>query len=192
MSCPFSIDTENHYMTYGAILAREFDAALSTVAWSGKGVVSNYGGDMGTTLPEMVDRALPGSESSVWDYSLLPTSDLVVINLGTNDFSTDNDPSPEDFSAGYAALLRVIRARHPEAFILCTLGPLLSGTDLSTAALAIESAIAERANEGDTAIVYHPMQTGNPSPGCDWHPSIATHEAMAEELSTVVATALGW
>lgn len=188
-SCSFSIDTENHYMSYGAIMARGFDAELSTVAWSGKGVVSNYGGDMSTKLPEMVDRVLPASPSSVWDYSLLPTADLVVINLGTNDFSTDNDPTPEDFQEGYFGLLETIRSRHPDAFILCTLGPLLSGTDLATAAGAIEGAIEQM---DDDKIAYHAMTTGNPSPGCDWHPSIATHEAMATELSMVVADELGW
>ncbi len=188
-SCSFSIDTENHYMTYGAILARGFEAELSTVAWSGKGVVSNYGGDMGTTLPEMVDRVLPAAPSSSWDYSLLGEADLVIINLGTNDFSTDNDPTPEDFEAGYLSLLETLRARYPGAFILCTLGPLLTGSDLATAAGAIEGAIAQM---DDDEIAYHAMQTGNPSPGCDWHPSITTHEAMAAELSAVVTDELGW
>src|SRR5690606_20272886 len=96
-SCTFSLETQNHYLSYGALMARGFDAELSTVAFSGRGVVSNYDGQAGETLPELVDRALAASAVSVWDYSLAAQPDLVVINLGTNDYSTENDPSDEDF-----------------------------------------------------------------------------------------------
>src|SRR5690606_9772530 len=191
-SCSFSADTENHYLTYAAIMARSFDAELSTVAWSGKGVVVNYGGDMSTTLPEMMERAVPSSNTSVWDYSAAPEPDVVIINLGTNDFSTDNDPSDEDFVAGYGSLLESIRSRYPSAFILCTVGPLLSGTDLAKARDGIEAAVSQRQDAGDDAISAYSMLTGNPSPGCDWHPSLATHEAMAEELGSVIEEELGW
>lgn len=191
-SCPFSADTENHYLSYGAILAREFDADLSTVAWSGKGVVINYGGDTSTTLPEMSERANPNSDTSVWDYSLAPEPDVVVINLSTNDFSTDNDPSAEEFLNGYVALLHSIRARYPDAFMLCTVGPLLSGTDLDQARTGISDAVKMLRDAGDQHVLAYEMQAGNPSPGCDWHPSLAAHESMAAELGAVVASELGW
>ncbi len=35
----FSADSENRYLTYGAVLGRMFDAEVSTVAWSGKSVI---------------------------------------------------------------------------------------------------------------------------------------------------------
>lgn len=191
-SCSFSADTENHYLTYTALMARSFDAELSTVAWSGKGVVINYGGDMGITLPQMAERAVPASPVSVWDYSVFPEPDVVIINLGTNDFSTDNDPTEEDFVSGYSSLLSSIRSRYPSAFILCTVGPLLGGTDLAKARSGIEAAVTLRNEAGDDAIRAYSMLTGNPSPGCDWHPSLATHEAMAEELGNVIAEELDW
>lgn len=191
-SCPFSADTENHYLTYGALVSRHFEASLSTVAWSGKGVVVNYGGDMSTTLVEMLDRAVPNSDTSVWDYRQSAAPDLVVINLGTNDYSTDNDPTNEDFAQTYEQMLTTLRQRYPEAWILCTLGPLLSGNDLSTALANINAAVAARAGAGDERILVHGITTGNPSPGCDYHPSLATHEAMADELIPVISMALGW
>ena len=191
-SCSFSAETENHYLTYGALLARSFGADLSTVAWSGKGVVVNYGGDTSTTLPEMADRANPHSTTSVWDYTLAPPPDLVLINLGTNDFSTESDPSHDAFVAGYQGLLEKIRARYPDTFILCTVGPLLTGSDLDSARAGIDAAVAARKQAGDAKVASHAMQTGNPDPGCDWHPSLATHQAMATELSGVITSALGW
>lgn len=191
VNCGFSADTENHYMTYGALLARGYDAELSTVAWSGRGVVSNYGGEAGPTLPDLYERAIPDDTSSVWDFGATQPA-LVVINLGTNDYSTDNDPSDEAFIAGYVALLTSIRARYPAAAILCTVGPLLSGTDLDTARANIAAAVTVRANAGDDLVRSVNMTTQNQNPGCDWHPSIPTHTAMADELAPVVADFLGW
>ncbi len=191
-SCSFTADTENHYLTYGAILARHFEAELSTVAWSGKGAVVNYNGDMGTTLTDMVDRAEPNSASSVWDYRLAQPADLVIVNLGTNDYSTDHDPSSAEFQSGYEQLLSTLRARYPDAYILCTLGPLLGGSDLDTARANIAAAVAARNDAGDARVQTYELAPNNPDPGCDWHPSLATHEAMADELKPVVATALGW
>ena len=185
--CGFSAETENHYLSYGALLARKFGAELSTVAWSGKGVVVNYGGDMSTTLPEMLDRGVPNSEQSVWDYAAVVEPQAVIINLGTNDFSTDSDPSAEDFQAAYLDMLERLRLRYPTTFILCTVGPLLSGSDLDRARTGISAAVQSRNEAGDDAVLAYEMTTGNENPGCDWHPGLATHEAMAEELSKVLS-----
>ena len=45
---------------------------------------------------------------------------------------------------------------------------------------------------GDETVVAHELVTPNPDPGCDWHPSARTHEAMANELAEVLAPRLGW
>src|SRR5690606_5907364 len=69
--CPFSAETENHYLTYGAVAARSFGAELSTIAWSGKGVVYNYGDDKNNPLPAIYDRTLP-TEASPWSFAWQP------------------------------------------------------------------------------------------------------------------------
>lgn len=191
-SCPFSADTENHYMSYGAILARSLEAELSTVAWSGKGVVTNYGGDTSTTLVQMVDRAIPTSELSVWDYSLVKAPDALIINLGTNDYSTDNDPSDLDFVSTYVAMLEIMRTRYPDAFILCTLGPMLSGSDLDVARTNIAAAVGERQQAGDARVQSFELEPNNPSPGCDYHPNLSTHASMASVLQVPLQAVLGW
>ncbi len=192
VSCPFSADTENHYMAYGAVLARTYEADVSTVAWSGKGIVKNYAGQEGPTLPALYERAIPDDEGSVWDFQGAPEPDLVVVNLGTNDYSTDDDPTDQAFVSGYGSLLALIRARYPETQILCTVGPLLSGADLDTARANIEAAVTARVTAGDLRVRAFRMTTANHDPGCDWHPSIATHTAMASELEPVVVELLAW
>jgi hypothetical protein len=195
MNCGFSPDTENHYLTYGAIAARTLEAELSTVAWSGKGVVCNYGDDASSCtnpLPTYYDRVLPDRDGS-WDSSEWQ-ADAVVVNLGTNDFSTSVDPSQEEFEAAYVSLLERIRDLHPGAVILCTVGPMLSGSDLSTARASIAAAVAQRVAAGDQRVETFEFapQDGSNGYGCDWHPSLATHEQMAITLTLVLESVLGW
>lgn len=183
-SCRFGPETEDHFRSYGAILARRLGAESSTVAWSGRGVVKNYAGEPGALLPELYDAALPGSPHASW--SAPGGAALVIVNLGTNDFSTEPDPSREEFSLGYVRLLEKVRANHPRAQVLTTVGPMLLPEDLARAEEAILGAVQIRRAAGDARVHYHRMQTVNALPGCDYHPSARTHERMAEELLEVL------
>lgn len=188
--CPFSPDTENHYLSYGALLARSLGASLSTVAWSGRGVVKNYDGGAGENMGILYDRVLPEvpakSASSPSDF------DAVIVNLGTNDFSTEPDPEENHFVTAYVELLKKIRAANPKALILCTIGPMLGPDDLAKAERAIAKAVEQLKSQGDARVIVHHMKTDNQSPGCDWHPSLATHQRMADELALPLKAGLGW
>jgi len=196
MNCPFSADTENHYLTYGAIAARNVGADLVTVAWSGRGVVCNYGDDPTSCddpMPTVVDRILPAQDGSTWNFALYQPQ-AVVINLGTNDFSTTVDPTNAEFEAAYVTLLERVRAAYPDATILCTVGPLLSGTDLATARASITNAVQARVGAGDEKVGTFELAETNPADGygCDWHPSQRTHQIMAETLGATLQRELGW
>jgi lysophospholipase L1-like esterase len=189
--CTLSADTENHYLTYGALLARSCGAELSTVAYSGKGVARNYAGDLTDLLPQLYERAVPTEKRSVWRF--LPQAQLVVVNLGTNDFSTNFDPTESEFVTAYQSLLGVIRSHYPNAYILCTVGPMLGGTDLTAKARPlIAAAVQARRTAGDVQVEAYELTTTNPNPGCDSHPNLSTHAAMADELATKVKAVLGW
>lgn len=188
--CNFSADTENHYLTYGAIAARAVGAELSAVAWSGKGVIYNYGDDTFEPLPEVYDRSVPTDGASAWGFGWQPH--VVLVNLGTNDFSTDNDPSETLFVGAYVDLLERLRQRYPAARILCTVAPLLGEPDASTVLGYIDQAVAERAAAGDANVARVDLSVANDGWGCDWHPSVATHQAMAARLVAVLADELGW
>jgi lysophospholipase L1-like esterase len=190
LPCAFSADTENHYLTYGAIAARALDAELSTVAWSGKGVVYNYDTDVNEPMPELYERTLPADPTSTYDFAIQP--DVVLINLGTNDFSTEDDPSTELFADAYAALLTRVREEYPDALISCTVGPLLAGDDLTAARAGISAGVAAfTAAGGSNAIAWEmDVPNGNP-PGCDYHPNLDTHQAMADAVAAEIESALG-
>jgi lysophospholipase L1-like esterase len=188
--CSFSADTENNYLAYGSILARDLGAEVSTVAWSGKGIYFNYNADRVDPMPSLYDYTIPSDKQHIWSF--VPQADLVIINLGTNDYSTATDPTTDQFVTAYQAFLQHIRSKYPAAYILCTMGPLLSGTDLAAVRTNIGTAISARAAAGDTRVKYHEITTANTNPGCDYHPGLATQAAMAAELEVEVKSDLGW
>jgi acyl-CoA thioesterase I len=63
-------------------------------------------------------RARIGVTTSYWASRPMPAADLVVIELGTNDFSVHLTP-PATFENDYARLVANIRARSPHAQLLC-------------------------------------------------------------------------
>jgi len=192
-TCGFTPQTENHYLTYGAMAARAVGAELSTIAWSGRGMVCNYGDDAQSCtnpMPTLYDRTLPNRSDSAWDFSQAQPQ-VVVINLGTNDFSTDQDPSAAEFTSTYTAFLRHIRSLYPDALILCTCGPLLWGTELDMVRAYIADAVAAT---GDDAIdtLDIPSQSADDGLGCSYHPSVKTHQKMADLLVAQLQSRLGW
>jgi lysophospholipase L1-like esterase len=192
-SCTFTPQTENHYQSFGAIAARAVGAELHTIAWSGRGMVCNYGDDADSCsdpFPNLYDRTLPTLSDSSWDFARY-RPDAVILNLGTNDYSTDADPSEAEFTQGYRAFLEHVRAVYPDAFILCTCGPLLYGSELDSVRAYIANAVS--ATGDDKILTFEiPSQSEADGLGCDYHPSIRTHEKMAALLVGVLQRELGW
>ncbi len=178
---------ENNYLAYGAITARNLNADLVTLAWSGKGLYQNYGGDKVEVMPELYRRTLPGRKNR-WDFQAW-TPDVVVINLGTNDFS--GAVNKKAFSDAYRSLVGSIRQNYPNAFIFCAIGPL----NLKPGKY-IRNIVKQFNAGGDRDIVYleFPRQDirKNGIGGDNRHPSLKTHAAMAEQLTQEIRGKLGW
>jgi len=186
--CNFSAETENHYLTYGAVAARAVGAELSTVAWSGKGLVNNYGDDVNEPMPEIYDRLL-ASNAAPWGFAWQP--DVVVINLGTNDFSTDGDPSEGVFVPAYVQFMAHLRDVYPDAFILA-IAPSLFGNDADKVAGYLQSAVDARHTAGDPEVAFADVNVQWIGAGCNGHPSVATHAAMGLKLAETLQAQLGW
>lgn len=186
--CSFSAETESHYATYGAIAARALGAEVSTVAWSGKGVVNNYLDDVFEPLPQVYDRLL-ATDPAPWDFSWQP--DVVVINLGTNDFSTDGDPPQDVFVPAYAGFLGHLRDVYPDAFILAV-APVLFGDEATMVAGYLQSAVDQRHAVGDLDVAFADVNVQWNGSGCDGHPNLEAHAGMAARLVEELQAHLGW
>jgi lysophospholipase L1-like esterase len=187
-TCPFSPSTENEYLTYGAIAARSVGAEHVTIAWSGKTVEQ---------MAELFDRTLPARPESRWE-SRAWVPDVVVINLGTNDFSI-RDPGQGSFDAAYVGLLDKVRARYGNAQVFCALGPMLADTyppgalNLTRARAYITAAVEAMRSKGDTRVTFLEFPAQEPmTAGCGFHPNLATHRLMADQLAAAIRSKLGW
>lgn len=187
-NCSFSPDTQNQTLTYAAQVAERFGAETVTLAASGRGLVRNYSGAREGTMPDLMDRALPNDPSLVG--AARGPFDLVLVHLGTNDFSGSEEPY--GFETAYAALLETLRARYPSAPIYALIGPMLGPDRLDLAKAGIENALTRRQKAGDRAVGFLAFPAPPSSYGCDWHPSVAANRRMADLLAARLESDLGW
>jgi lysophospholipase L1-like esterase len=188
----FTTKNENAYLAYGSVAARFLGADQITVAWSGKGVIRNYGGDTTDVMPSIYLRILPYNTTNLWDTSKwIPH--VAVINLSTNDYSV-GIPDRTQFTTAYSNFVKKIRAQYPQAHIYCALGPMLSGDNLTSARDYISSVVNSLKSAGDAKVhfIEFPVQLESNGYGEDWHPSIKTHDLMANQLAVQIRTDLGW
>jgi len=187
----FTPKNENSYLSYAAITARNLNASAHLIAWSGIGVCRNYGGAPGPLMGERYLYTLPYSNVK-WDFkNYMPQ--VVVINLGTNDYSTAI-PDSTTFINAYRNLLSTVRSNYPDAHIFCAVGPMLWGTGLEVCRDNIKSIVNSLNLQGDSKVYFieFPQQDGSNGYGEDWHPSIKTHELMADQLTKAIQEKLGW
>ena len=187
--CTFNPAEENQYATYGAVAARALNAEHVTIAWSGK------------TIGQMTDfyeKTLPARAESVWDFKAW-TPQLVVMNIGTNNFAT-YDPGETRYVRIYTNLFDRVRKAYPQALIVCMLGPMLSDVyppgkqNLTLAKKYMRAAMAKIKASGEANYEYLelPEQRHSDGLGCGFHPSVKTHKLMADRLVAVAKGRLGW
>jgi len=197
-TCGFSPETQNHFLTYGARAARELDASLTTIAWSGKGVFSNRGDVSDSdTLPLLWDKALPLEDIDHHFGDAPPQA--VLINLGTNDFAPEvADLSP--FKQKYDDFVSDVRNKYPTSPLFLAIGPLLTDdyppgkNALTTVRKALTEIVSRRTAEGDDRVhlIEFAAATDDEGFGCDYHPSVKTHARMAATLVRVLREKAGF
>lgn len=200
----FKTSTEDGSRTYAYKTAEKFNAEYSMVSYSGYGVlsgytsnnaanpntnqlVSNYYDKLGFSYGWVNGQTISDVD---WDFSYTP--DLVVINLGTNDYHyvQNNEDRIADFEDAYIDLIKLVREKNPDAEILCTLG--IMGQELYP---AIENAVSDYITEtGDAKVNAFEFDNQDQADGLgsDWHPSEVTHTKAAEKLINEISALYGW
>jgi lysophospholipase L1-like esterase len=188
-SCPVNAITSGNKYTYNWKIAEHFNADLVPIAWSGKGMYANCC-DNGERMPAYWLQTLGGSSYSTdWDHSRY-VPDMVIINLGTNDFGHDAGPTWEKaFSDTYTEfVLNATRIyKNPKLPVFVAQGPMNCDAKLG-AALNV-SIVAINAAGGRA--VFLDLK-GPPNDGCGGHPGALGHEAMAEMAYPQIAKVMNW
>ena len=210
--CTASTATENAGKTYAALVASSFEAEASLIAWSGRGVVRNYpdadGSDDNTpTMPVLwlQTNALDTTPTYTFPANQIPQ--VVVIALGTNDFAYLTGPPDASgnptasrppitlaqYQEGISNFTEQIFQKYSEATIFLTSSPMLSDgypagqMQHSTQLQALQNVAA---NSTKIFAVDFPAQGSQV--GCDYHPTAATHQQMADILAPAIQKQLSW
>ncbi len=187
--------TENNYQSYAPIMARAFKADYHIVAHSGMGVVRNYGYKekvSPSAMPDRFNRVFDEKEQPLWNFKSWKP-DVVVINLGTNDFSTQPYPDKAVFKAGYEKLINEVRRQYDDLPIFCMVGPMTDEPCYSYVKEMVEDfrAVYQKKN---VYFVGIPTYLMNPEKdlGSDTHPNYMGQRKMAAHVLPVIASITGW
>ena len=176
--------TTDSSQSFGAKIANHYGADYQINAISGRGIVRNYDGSPGDPLPVAYPFALLDHSARYEDADWHPQ--IIVIALGTNDFSTPLNPAEKwktrdelhaDYEATYLKFLEGLRAGNPHAFIIVW-APDLAEREIQQEANKV---VMQLQTSGERRIAFLPIDS-LAMEGCDWHPSVADHAAIAEKL----------
>lgn len=200
-NCSFSPETEDETVAYGSLAAAALGAQAIVTAYSGKGMYREYGGSTTNQMPVLFERALPDDSSSTWGFTT-PAPDVVVINLSTNDFAQGDPGNP--FVQAYEAFLHQLRQHYPSAYIVCALSPMLGDPNHATSGGYVQTAAAQARSAGDMRVSTLQVaadggtfsgfatQLASNGYGCDYHPTVKTHQLMGTQLAAAIPSIVGW
>ena len=180
--CSFDQFTESILDSYASILSEQYynHVDYHVIAWSGKGVVRNYGdadsvSTTSPTMPVLYNLSISTDPSSYWKPSNYIPTEIFVL-LGTNDYSTKPYPSDSDFTNGYIKFINQIFSDYPSAkklYAMCA--PLNNDNQCMNIENAAKMASTDRIKyvKVDSSVI-----DAGPA-GCNGHPSVTTQQNMA-------------
>jgi len=193
--CHFSPQTENACMSYAAITGRSLNAEYSLISYSGRGVVRNYGDSSRVSIdpmPALYDRTCYCDSRLKWNFSRW-VPQAVVINLGTNDFSTQPYPDSVVFQNAYTRLIERVRVQYPGVMMFCISGPMIGEPCTTYIREVVEEQRKIRKRYQDVFFIEIKRSALTDADwGCDRHPNILGMEKMAEIIVPAVRLRMNW
>ena len=185
------------WLAYGPLLARRLHAQWMLSAISGIGVTRNWNSP-GPTMPKVYGGVFMdyADSTSTWDFRRY-APDLVLVALGTNDFSDGGGPTPrpaldgDTFVKEYTALLARVRGYYPRARFLLLNSPTLAEDRKRMLAADLQRVIDNRTAAGDATIARFDYP-GQWASGCSGHPDLQQQVLMTDALEPVVKRLMGW
>lgn len=166
-------------LAYPYLLVQALGADYSMTALSGQGLCY---GTPGVANGYLYDSPLRDDRNQS-DFAR--KADLVVINVGTNDYAHREEigQAAESYRQVYLEFLQIVREKNgPDCKILC-----LYNTMNDTFAVSIIAACRDMGGEAAGVFTYEMARTEN-----NGHPTIAEHAAYAEVLEPLVKQILAF
>lgn len=178
----------NANKSFSKLTADAFHAECMALAWSGAGIVRNYGEGTkksASPYPVYYDKTL-GAVNGTWDFTKWKP-DLVFICLGTNDFSTQPYPDDTMYINGYNALLSKVHASYGNVPVI------LAGTSTGPMNNYVQSIVnAQKTTYNHPNTYYFQFSSSQALTGCHYHPGVADHVLDSKEIVKSIMTNIGW
>ncbi|MCB9497696.1 MAG: hypothetical protein H6686_12490 [Fibrobacteria bacterium] len=193
----FDPATQDVFSAWGWLAGQELRADTRTICASGKGLVRNYGGSTSDILPRTFNRVFPDPSApkaipSPWQPQ------VVVVNLGTNDFSFFPPPDSADWERSIEVFIQDLRKGYGPVPVVLADGPMLSdywpqrpdGTPFPSLT-TVRSHLERVAGRIPGVRVLH-LTPNDPKRGygADWHPNRAQQRLNAQEAARFLAPLL--
>lgn len=186
---PFKAQTENCNLAYGAIISRYFNTDYTFIAHSGRGAARNYGDTARVSKNSMKERMMQTFDENPahrWNFKSYKPS-LVIINLGSNDFSTKPHPQKEEFLGAYSIIIAQIREVYGDVPVLCVAPPKGAAFDY------LQSFCKEKGdNNLHFAAYLNGVYGGDGDLGASAHPNYNGQKKIAMNLIPYISSIMGW
>ena len=185
-------NTEDALKTGAAIAAKNFDADIHIIAVSGRRLTQKKTGVPQPTIPEINKKLDYLNEfETEWDVTKYQP-DIIVINLGTNDFIDIKEESDrQQFKQEYESFIRQLNSNYPKAKIICALGAMGDGGYLfPIITQAVETVNKDKIN----AYTYRMkpcLQITNGGAGAA-HPSVEANRQYGQDLTELIQSITKW
>ncbi|HSC67331.1 MAG TPA: GDSL-type esterase/lipase family protein [Cellvibrio sp.] len=174
----------NSQLSFGPQVAKHFNADYQINASSGFGIVRNYNG----TSPDKSLIALYPftlhSNNYIYHSSWQPQ--VIVVGLGTNDFSTPLNAGErwktraelqQDYLDKYVHFVKTLHAKNPKAQFVLMASDKMDG-ELATQVGKVVAALKADDSLKVDSIIF----TGLDYKGCHWHPSAQDDGILADRV----------
>lgn len=192
--CAFSTCTENATKAYAYLAAKELDVDYSLVSYSGHGFISGYTPD--PDIPKREELIQPyyeivaysynnykgmSPQDTKWDFKR--EADVIVINIGTNDYSYTqlDEVKIEEYKKAYCEFLKKVRSINTKSHIICSIG--VMGDELYPAIEELVSTYSKDTGDANISTLKFDVQNPEIDGYCsDYHPSASTQKKAAAKM----------
>ncbi|MCP8897922.1 SGNH/GDSL hydrolase family protein [Gilvimarinus xylanilyticus] len=181
-SNPRQPDSDN---SYGMRLGKALNAETQLVCYGGRGLIRSWNGNTDDLqAPQFFDLSIPEPGQPQADLQAFVPK-IILISLGTNDFSLGIGPLPEKeaFVSAYVDFTQRLLSLYPEAKIALTEGSIVNDDDPERPQKTVlRDYIAHTIARVDSPRLFQVDSPYYPGDQCDAHPTGAQHKAMADAL----------
>ena len=174
-------NTTNSQLSFGPLVAKHFNADYQVNASSGFGIVRNYNGTSpDKSLLKLYPYTLPSPTET---YSGTWQPEVIVLGLGTNDFSTPLNADERwktrtelqtDYVSNYVGFIKGLHKKNPKTQFILMASDQMEGELAAQVGKVVTTLKAEGVKKIDS-IIFKDLAYE----GCHWHPSAKDDQLLA-------------